>query len=94
MNTEILKQYAEVKRAIKALEDQESLLKEAVMVELDKNKVDKAETAYGKFTIGVRKSYVYSPKVALLKEKVKLAELEEVEKGIAEAKETKYLVFK
>lgn len=94
MNTKILKRYAEVKRAIKSLEDEELLLKEAVLQELEKNKVDKAETAYGKFTIGVRKSYIYSDRIAVLKEKVKMAELNEVEKGLAEVKETKYLVFK
>lgn len=94
MNIELLKQYADIKNQIKSLEDQESFLKTAILEELDKNKMDKAETAFGKFTKATKITYIYSPKVNEMEEKVKLAKLKEVEKGIAEEKKTEYLLFK
>ena len=93
MNTEILKQYAEIKRQIVSLQDQESILKQAVMSELENNNLKKAETAYGKFTIATRRSYIYSGKIEILEDKLKIAKLTEQEKGIAGSKETNYLIF-
>lgn len=87
-------EYAEIKKQIKLLEDKESFLKKAILSELEKNKVDKVDTSYGKFTIAKRKNWIYSDKVAELKEKVKLTEIEEQENGVAKVETTSYLMFK
>lgn len=94
MDIELLKDYASLKRQMAALEEQEKVLKVAVMAELEKNKLDKAETEFGRFSLATRKNYSYSGKVEEMEEKVKLAKLKEVEKGVARVNETHYLLFK
>jgi regulator of sigma D len=94
METGKFKEYADIKTQIRFLEERESIIKEAIMAELQGAKMDKAETVWGKFTIGTKKNYTYTDKVKSLEDKVKIAKMEEVEKGVAEVQETKYLLFK
>lgn len=90
----LYKEYAEIKQRQKELSDQEDFLKKTILAELDKNKIDKVETQFGKFTVAKRKNWIYSERVDALKESVKLAEIEEQEKNIAKVKLTTYLMFK
>lgn len=94
MNTDIFKQYAETRKEVERLKEVEESLRVLVLQEMQERKVIKQESEYGKFTIGSRKSWEYSPKVEALEEKVKLAKYKEQEKNIAKCKESHYLVFK
>ena len=93
MQNELYKEYSALKQKISSLLEQETLLKEAIMQDLNKNKLEKVEGIYGKFTMSSRKSYEYSDKVKAMEEKVKLAKYKEVEQEVATVKETKYLTF-
>lgn len=92
MKTE-LKKYAKLQEQIKDLELQRDGLKQVIIEELHKDKLDKVESDYGKFTISYRTSYTYTPKVDALVEKVKLAKIKEEEQGLATACTTEYLTF-
>lgn len=94
MNEILLKEYAELKGVIKNLEDQQKALQVKILEEFEKNRVEKADTTYGKFFIAKKNNYTYSDNVLFLKDKVKLAQIEEEEKGIAKLKVTPYLLFK
>lgn len=93
MKNDLFKQLVEVKNTIKALQEQEDALKGKIIDELKNNNIDKLENDLGKFTIANRTSYTYSEKVQGMEEKVKLAKLKEVEKGIAEVSITNYLLY-
>lgn len=88
-----LKKYAKLQEQIKDLELQRDGLKQEIIGALHKEKLDKVESDYGKFTISYRTSYTYSEKVDALVEKVKLAKVKEEEQGVAEARTTEYLTF-
>ena len=88
-----LKTYAELQLEIKDLEMRRDALKEVIIDALHKEKLDKVESDYGKFTISHRTSYTYTEKVKALEQKVKLAKVKEEETGDAEPKTTEYLTF-
>lgn len=94
MNTKVFAEYAEVKRKIASLQETEELLKIAVLDEMQSNQVVKEEFEFGKFSLASNKIWKYTSKIDDLDEKLKLAKIREQEKGIAKAKETKYVVFK
>jgi len=94
MNTEILREYATLKQKIAEFLEAEGIMKVAVMAELEKAGKTKETTDFGTFSKATRKNYSYSPKIETLEEKVKLAKLKEVEKGLAKVKETNYLIYK
>lgn len=89
-----LKKYATLRAKIEVLQNEESELKAQILEDLQKQKLDKVVSDYGKFTVASRKSYKYSQKVIDLEEKVKIAKDKEVLKGIAKESITNYLVFK
>ena len=93
MNNQLFEQYAQIKRNMKALEEEESLVKKAIMAELNEDGVEKAETVYGKFTIVPRKTYKYSVKIQSMEENLKIEKFNEVEKGVAKVIEKPYLLF-
>ena len=88
-----LKKYAELQARIKGMELMRDQLKEEIIEELHKDKLEKVESEYGKFTISARRSYTYTESVKKLEEKVKLAKIKEEEKGLATPKVTEYLTF-
>ncbi len=94
MEKTLIKKYSNLRLKIKELEEQEQELRVEILDEMDKNKLDKVESEYGNFTVGRRKTWVYSKKVEALEERVKIAKYKEQEEGVAESKETQYLVFK
>jgi hypothetical protein len=88
-----LKKYAQLQAQIKDLEMQRDATKEIILEELHKNKLEKVESEYGKFTITTRRTFVYSEKVDALTEKVKLLKIKEEEKGIATPKYTEFITY-
>lgn len=87
------KKYAEVMNRIKGLETMRDQLKEEIITGLHKQKLQKVESDYGKFTISARRSYAYTEAVKKLEEKVKLAKVKEEEQGVAQEKVTEYLTY-
>lgn len=94
MNTKKLKQYADIKAKVEKLKEQEEALRLEILNDMQASKITKEETAYGKFTVASRKAYIYSDKVDSLVEKLAIAKNKEVERGIAIASVTNYLVYK
>lgn len=91
---EIYEKYADVRGQIDRLKEVEEALRYEVLEDMESRKVLKEELDYARFTLASRKTYSFSDKVAALKERAKLAELTEIEKGIATVRESNYLVFK
>jgi hypothetical protein len=86
-----LQQYAELKIQIAHLEKQAEALKPKVLTVVEKSGGE--DTPLGRFTLSSRKTWKYSEKVTKLVEKVKVAQVEEQEKGIAECTISNSLVF-
>lgn len=88
-----LKEYAKLQAQIKELEGKRDTIKLEIIDGFHKEGIDKVESDYGRFTIANRTSYTYSEKVKALETKVKLQKIKEEETGVAEARNTEYLVF-
>jgi len=88
-----LKQYATLQSQIRDLELQRDALKEVIMDSLHKERLDKVESDYGKFTLSHRVSYTYSEKIEKMNERIKLAKVREEENGTAQERITEYLTF-
>lgn len=93
MDNKLLQQYSAVRAKMSALEEEEGLLKLAILNDLEKSGLEKVESVFGKFTVSQRVNYIYSTKIKELEEKVKLAKIKEQEQGKAKEKITKYLTF-
>lgn len=93
MNTKLFEQYEVTEAKYKVLEAERKELKEQIMLELKKAKVEKVESEFGKFTIASRPVYTYSDKIIALLEKVKIAKVKEEQKGIAVNTPTEYILF-
>ena len=93
MDTALLKQYAQLNKKIERLEEEKGLLRNSILAELNLNKIEKAETNYGIFTIGHRRSYTYTEVVKKLEEKLKITKVKEEQSGLAKEKVTDYLVY-
>lgn len=89
--TNLYKDLATLQAKRKELEAKESLVKLAILEQMEKEGAETITNTYGKFTVSHRTSYTYTDAVAKLAEKVKLAQIKEVEKGIAKPKVTTYL---
>lgn len=96
MKTELLGKYAELEARFSQLEAERKALREEIVAELSTNNLKHVDSPFGSFTVSAGKtSWTYSAKVKELKEKLKLAEITEQEKGIAKAKVgAPYLVYK
>lgn len=93
MHKQLLRKYRDVKRKKKALEEQESELKDQILKEMEKEGAKKIENEYGTFTVATSAKWKYSEAVEKLKEKMKLEQVKEQQKGVAEKEEVPYLVF-
>jgi hypothetical protein len=89
----LYKELATIQAQRKVLEAQEAELKLAIIDDMEARGEITATTNYGKATISFRTSYEYTDAVKKLAEKVKLAQVKEVQKGLAKEKTTKYLTF-
>lgn len=90
---DLYKELARIQAKRKILEAQENELKIEILSDMEKAGETTKTNTYGKFTIGKRISFTYSKSVDALMEKIKLAKVIEEQKGIAKAKETKFIVF-
>jgi len=91
---EIYKQYAELVQASKAIETQLEELKVKIVEDMKNREVKSDKQEFGTFTISSRKKISYSENIKTLENSVKLAKIEEEEKGIATIEQTEFLTFK
>lgn len=91
-NYELYLQYSLMNGISKILDERKKEFSELIIEEMGNNKEEKKKFEFGSFTVANRKSYEYSEKVDILKEKVKDQQKLEEKEGIAKPKETKYLV--
>lgn len=87
----IYAQLATVQAQKAVLEAQEKALKLEILTDMEEKGESTMTNEYGKFTVSHRTSYTYSEKVQELEEKVKVAKVKEVQKGIAKESITTYL---
>ena len=88
------KEYADLKLQLRILEAKEAQLKLAILSDLHKQKVDKIEGDYGKFTICQKKRWTYSRKLQKFEEDIKIQKIEEQESGKAKSEDSEYVMYK
>lgn len=94
MQKDLLKKYALIEEKAKAIEEEKQMLRAEILADMQKNKLDKIESDFGKFTVSSRRTWTYSATIIKLAEKLKIAKVKEETKGIAKAEVTEYLLFK
>ena len=87
-------QYAILQTRIKEMSKEADELKKDLIAAVKESGEKTVKKDYGKFTLAVKKNWKYSPAVDMKKEEIKMLQIEEQEKGVAELKETEYLTFK
>lgn len=85
--------YASVRSKMADLEEQEKLIKGEILEALEKEKKKTEESPYGRFTISVKKNYIYSGRIKKLEEELKVEKYHEQEQNLCSVRETKYLSF-
>lgn len=91
---ETLSRYYDLEITFRRLEIEKQLLRDKIVTDLKKNKLDKVESDFGSFTVCEKKNWKYSGKVKSMEDKVKIAKDKEQKKGIAKVSITEYLLFK
>jgi len=95
MNQKLLAEYVKLEAEFKVIEEKKKVLRESILNNLKDNNLEKIESeVFGSFTVAHKTSWKYSPAVAKLEEKVKIAKNKEQEKGTAKATESTYLLYK
>lgn len=87
------KEYIELEAQLAILEEKKKTLRENILADLLKRGIEKDETEIGTFTVCRKTTWTYTDAVKALKDKVKLAEISEQEKGKAKATITEYIKF-
>lgn len=87
-----LKEYKEIKDQITELEAKKEALELALFDDFDDEGVKEKLTPFGRFCLMSRKSYEYSPKVAILQERLKkLKKIEEISSIAKLKKHSQYI---
>lgn len=85
--------YVELEKKLAIIEEEKKVLREQILADLNKRGVEKDETDVGTFTVCRKTTWTYTDVVKKLKDKVKLAEIDEQEKNKAKASVTEYIKF-
>lgn len=87
-----LKEYKKIKDTIKELEDRKAELEIDLFDEFDHEGIKEKLTSFGRFCLMSRRSYEYSPKVAILQERLsKLKKIEEISSIAKLKKHSQYI---
>ena len=76
------------------LQLKEETIKNQLMVEMKKVGKSNEKFDFGTVSLGVRKTYTYSPEIEKLQNKLKIKMDTEVKQGIAEVKQTEFITFR
>lgn len=85
--------YVELEKQLAIIEEEKKSLREQILADLSKRGVEKDETEVGTFTVCRKTTWAYTDAAKKLKDKVKLAEIDEQERGKAKATVTEYIKF-
>lgn len=91
---QILARYAELKIAIRGLEDDVDSLKEVVMEIVESKGADEVQTEFGTFVRASRRTYTYPENIASLEASLKEQKKEAEATGSATYVEKPYVLFK
>lgn len=94
MQNKIYKKYVTFEEKFKEMEAKRKELREALVDQMKKDKIEKMETEFGSFTVCKKVTWVYSSVIKQLEESLKIKKIKEQEKEIAEKSESEYLLFK
>ncbi len=78
----------------KQLQLKEETIKNQLTIEMKKEGKKSEKFDFGTVSIGVHKTYTYSPEVSKLKDKLQIKMDNEVKQGIAEVKQTESIKFR
>lgn len=76
-------EYAVLDAQIRQLTHQKEVLRDQILDDLEEQKLDKVETAVGKFTVATLKTWTYTEKVTEMNEDLKAQKAEEENTGDA-----------
>ena len=93
LNT-LVGELAEIALEKKELANKEEVIKDALLVEMNKAGVKKVPTEIGTASITTRKSYIFTDAVKKLEEKLKIKKDEEVKKELATVTESQFVTFR
>src|SRR3990167_4511656 len=93
MQKTLFAEFLKVEASYKDICAKRDAVRAEIVEEMQKSKVEKAETEYGIFTIAKRAVWAYTEAVRKLEQRVKLAKVREEKKGLATRTETEYLRF-
>lgn len=85
--------YVELEKQLAVIEEEKKVLREKILADLTSRGLEKDQTDFGTFTVCRKTTWAYTEAVKKLKDKVKLAEIDEQEKGKAKANVTEYIKF-
>ncbi len=94
MKQDLLKKYVEINQKYADITAMRESLREEIVKDMRKNKMEKVETDFGSFTVATKTNWTYTKAVEAIKEKLKIAQVKEQQKGLAKPSETQYLVYK
>ncbi len=94
MQNKLYKEYVELNAKFAELEKQKEVLREAILLDLEKNKIEKIETDFGSFTVCKKTSWKYTEKISKIEDRLKIARIQEQNKGIATSTTSNYLLYK
>src|ERR1035437_8557939 len=93
MTEELYRAYAHLDAQIKALEEEKTQMRQTILNDLVSTKQEKVETSVGSFTVAKKIKWTYSDTLKQLEEKLKIKQLNEQTKGVAQAVESNYLLY-
>lgn len=93
LNSQIFKDYADLKASEKEIAAQIKELQPALMAEIEKTSEKKVEAPFGLFSITGRKTWKFSPAVKVAQEEVDKLMEKEMAEGVATFTESKSVRF-
>lgn len=93
MDTKKIKEFLKLLAKMDDLKIAYEASRQALIEDMQKSKLEKAETDFGTFTRAKKSSWSYTEKVKELKEKVKVQEIKEQNSGVATKVENEYLRY-
>lgn len=94
MDQKLLVEYIAIEEEFKAIEERKKTLRDKILKDLQESQMDKVESeVFGSFTVVPKTTWKYSPAVAKIEERLKIAKIKEQDKGTAKATVSHYLLY-
>ena len=91
---DLLKKYQQLENTLRIIEAEKSELRDKIVSSLHESNLEKFDhPEYGKLTLAKKSSWIYTAKIKIREEKLKVAKLKEEQSGKAERTEKEYLMY-